>query len=40
MAEYEWDGPDNSDEEIPEMCEYKNDYEKQIGIKFSKNGIV
>lgn len=35
-----WDGPEDSDEEIPEMAKYKCDYEKQMGIKYSKNGIM
>ena len=35
-----WDGPDDSDEEIPEMAALKTDYEKEIGIKFSKKGIM
>ena len=35
-----WDGPENSDEEIEEMVQYKNQYEKEMGVKFSKNGII
>ena len=40
MVEYAWDGPDDSDEEVPEMVALKNQYEKESQIKFSKNGIV
>lgn len=40
MQDFIWDGPEDSDEEIPEMVALKNDQEKQLGIKFSKNGII
>ena len=39
MSQWLWDGPEDSDEEIEEMVVFKNEYEKQLGIKFSKNGI-
>lgn len=40
MRDFIWDGPEDSDEEIPEMVALKNDQEKEMGIKFSKNGII
>lgn len=40
MTNWVWEGPDDSDEEIEELVPYKNQYEKQQGIKFSKNGLV
>ena len=40
MLDYLWDGPENSDEEIEEMAALKNQYEKEIGIVFSKNGLI
>ena len=40
MQDFIWDGPGDSDDEIPEMVALKNDQEKQLGIKFSKNGII
>lgn len=39
MKEWLWDGPVDSDEEIEELLPFKNQNEKQLGIKFSKNGI-
>lgn len=30
----------DSDEEIEELLPLKNEFEKKLGIKFSKNGIV
>jgi predicted ATPase len=39
MNEWLWDGPEDSDEEIEEMAIFKNQIEKQQGVKFSKNGI-
>jgi len=35
-----WDGPEDSDEEIPEMAALKTDWEIEQGIKFSKRGII
>ena len=35
-----WDGPSDPDEEIKELAQYKNEYEKIEGLKFSKNGII
>ena len=40
MESYIWDGPEDSDEEIEELLQYKNEYEDQLGIKYSKNGII
>ena len=40
MEQYAWDGPEDSDEEVPEMVLLKNQHEKQMGIKFSKRGII
>lgn len=40
MEAYIWDGPEDSDEEIEEMVIYKNEYEVDLGIKYSKNGII
>ena len=39
MTNWLWDGPEDSDEEIEEMCVFKNSIEKGLDIKFSKNGI-
>ena len=40
MDEFMWDGPDDSDEEISDMMQYKNSFEKSAGIKYSKNGLI
>ena len=40
MDYYEWEGPEDSDEEIEEMIQYKTEAEIQAGIKYSKNGLV
>ena len=40
LQEFEWDGPEDSDEEIQEMAKYKTKYELDQGIKFSKRGII
>ena len=40
MERFIWEGPEDSDEEIQELLQYKNDYEDQLGIKYSKNGII
>ena len=40
MEHFAWDGPVDSDEEVAEMLPLKNEYEKQMGIKFSKRGII
>ena len=39
MEEFIWDGPSDSDEEIPELVPMKAEFEKEMKIKFSKNGI-
>lgn len=39
MAEWLWDGPVDSDEEIEELAVFKNQFEIQENIKFSKNGL-
>ena len=40
MDDYYWDGPENSDEEIEELLPLKCEYEKELGIKYSKRGII
>ena len=40
MEHLKWDGPADNDEELAEFIPFKNDYEKQMGIKYSKNGIM
>lgn len=40
MSEYLWNGPDDSDEEIEELINLKNNQEKKINLQFSKNGII
>jgi hypothetical protein len=40
MDEYRWDGPENSDEEVEEFVAYKSDYEKDLGVRFSRRGII
>ena len=39
MQEWLWDGPEDSDEEIEELLPFKNEFEKELGIKFSKRGV-
>ena len=39
MSQFMWDGPEDSDEEIPEMAALKSSYEIAEGVVFSKNGI-
>jgi len=39
MTNWLWDGPEDSDEEIEEMVEFKNAIEHEQGVKYSKNGI-
>lgn len=40
MREFLWDGPEDSDEEVEDMLKYKSQAEKDLGIRFSKKGIV
>ena len=40
MKDWMWDGPEDSDEEIEDMVPLKNKQEKDLGLKFSKNGII
>ncbi len=40
MSEYLWKGPDDSDEEIEELINLKNNQEKKINLQFSKKGII
>ena len=40
LKDWMWDGPEDSDEEIEDMIPLKNKYELEVGIKFSKNGII
>ena len=40
MTQFLWDGPEDSDEEVSELVQYKCQYEKEMGIKYSKNGII
>ena len=40
IEQYQWDGPEDSDEEIAEFATLKQPWEKDAGVKFSKNGIV
>ena len=40
MIDLDWDGPEDSDEEVSEMVQYKNKYEHEMGVKFSKKGLV
>lgn len=37
---FAWDLPEDSDEEIIEFANKKNKFETELGIKFSKNGII
>jgi len=39
MRDYLWDGTEDSDEEISEMVPFKNKYESDMGVKYSKNGL-
>lgn len=40
FSDFLWEGPIDSDEEIEELVPYKNEYEKKLGVKYSKNGII
>lgn len=40
MDEYIWDGPEDSDEEIEYMTKFKNKWEHEKGVKFSKKGLA
>jgi len=40
LSELEWDGPEDSDEEIESLAKLKTDWEIQNNVKFSKNGII
>lgn len=40
FTDYEWDGPEDDDEEIEELAALKTQWEIDSGIKFSKNGLV
>ena len=40
VSRWLWDGPEDSDEEVEELLPFKNDQEKQLGVQFSKNGII
>jgi len=40
FTEFEWDGPEDPDEEIKIMADLKTDWEIDSGIKFSKNGLI
>lgn len=36
----QWDGPEDSDEEVEEFLPFKTEFERQQGIRFSKRGII
>ena len=38
--EFEWDGPENSDEEIQEFINDRMAWEVSEGVRFSKNGFI
>ena len=40
MNDYIWDGPEDPDKELEEIAVFKNDYEKEMGIKYCKNGLI
>ena len=40
IEQYQWDGPEDSDEEIAEFAELKQSWEIEAGVKFSKNGLM
>lgn len=40
LGNYQWDGPDDSDEEVEEMVGMKTQWEIDSGIKYSKRGII
>jgi|TARA_B110000305_G_C19093296_1_gene471808 hypothetical protein len=40
IEQFEWDGPEDSDEEIAEIAELKQSWEIDSGVKFSKNGLM
>ena len=40
LGNYQWDGPDDSDEEVEEMVGMKTQWEIDSSIKYSKRGII
>lgn len=40
MDDFIWDGPEDSDEEIEYMTKFKNKWEHEKGVKFSKRGLA
>ena len=40
LGNYEWDGPEDSDEEIEEMIGMKTPWEMQDGVRYSKRGLI
>jgi hypothetical protein len=39
MSEWLWDGPLHEDEEIEGMLLFKNGFEKELGVEYSKSGL-
>ena len=40
LGNYEWDGPEDSDEEIKSMISMKTSWEKDHNVKYSKRGMI
>lgn len=40
MTPFLWDGPQDSDEEVEEMLPYKCQFEVEMGVKYSKKGLI
>jgi hypothetical protein len=40
LGNYQWDGPDDSDEEVQDMVSMKTQWEIDSGVKYSKRGII
>ena len=40
LEKFQWDGSEDSDEEIEELTKLKNKDEIKSGIKFSRRGLI
>ena len=40
MSWYAWDGPADPDEEISEFLLLRSEQEKELGLKYSRNGVI
>ena len=40
MSRYAWDGPADPDEEIEYFVPLKTEQEKELGVTYSRNGVI